>query len=154
MPIIFQLTTQCQPKGPVGRSLREVKQGDHSRLKFTKEDGIPVYKGGETCGFMGCKHAFHQLNACRLALCHECCDQLKGEHGVKSFDTGRHYKFAGCINHSYKDLTEYRDGEGAHWCTEDMKENSEDDPRPHGCVHCLHPFIFCGPLGRKRSKRK
>ena len=152
MPIVFQLTTQCQPKGPVGRSLREKKQGDHARLQFKKKDSIKVYKGAP-CGFMMCEHAHHERNACRLALCYACCKMLKKEHEVESFDRERHYKFPGCINHSYKDLAEYYDGEGAHWCTEDKKENSEYHLRPHGCVHCLRPFIFCGPLSRKRSKK-
>ena len=101
-----------------------------------------------------CEHAHNEKNACRLALCYDCCETLEKEHRVESFDRERHYKFPGCINHSYKDLEEYYDGEGAHWCTEDKKQNSEDDPRPHGCVHCLRPFIFCGRKSKKQKSKK
>ena len=140
-----------QTKGPVGESLREKQEGEHKKLVFGNE-AINVYAvthTGDTCGFMGCEHAFKEGNTCRLTLCYDCCDVLKAEHQVKSFKPERGYKFQGCKNHSYKDLVESYDGEGAHWCTSDKKRNSENDPRPYGCVNCLRPFVFCG-----RKKRK
>ena len=153
MQIIVQHKTQWQTKGPVGRSLRENKQGDHSRLQFKGGDAIEVYSG-DNCGFKGCKHAFQVGNSCRLALCYACYEILMKEHGVTSFESDRHYKFPGCSNHSYKDLVEEYDCEGAHWCKKDKKENTEDDPRPHGCVHCLRPFLFCGKKSKKQKTRK
>ena len=90
------------------------------RLKF-EGDPINVYSG-DKCGFIGCEQAFNKRNTCRCALSYECCAKLKEEHGVPSFRQERTYKFPGCKNHSFKEMDDCYDGEGAYWCTSNKKK--------------------------------
>lgn len=138
-----------EPKGEVARSIREKEQGDHAKIKF-KGEHIKVFHGRE-CDMVGCPHAFEPHNACSTALCLPCFEQLKLENEPESKrKRDRKYKFPGCRNHSFWDMREYVDQNGAHWCTDHQKKHP-NDTRPLGCVHCLRPFLFCGSKGKRKA---
>ena len=137
-----------QPKGHVALSIREKEQGDHAKLKHQvshsqqnvylfpspmlsshtnpklKGEHIKVYKGREA-DMVGCFHAFEVQNACYTALCLTCFEQLKLENEPDSNRKRiRSYEFPGCRNHSFWDMVEYTDKNGAFWCTKEYKKKN------------------------------